>query len=87
MFLLTVSFFSKMGLKGVPGIRYVKPEASEPFNHGQGTAATHTSALKRRPGPLQSPAGERAPNPNGQSAKHKRPRQGKYAKVAGGAIQ
>lgn len=78
---------SKMGLKGVPGIRYVKPEASESVNHGQGNAATYTSALKKRPGPLQSTAGERAPNPSGQGPKHKRPRQGKDAKNAGRAIQ
>ncbi len=77
---------SKMGLKGVPGIRYVKPEASE-VNHGQGSAATYTSASKKRPGPLQSAAGERAPNPSSQGPKHKRPRQGKEAKNVGGAFQ
>ncbi len=76
-----------MGLKGVPGIRYVKPEASQPVQHGQGTPANYTSALKKRPGPLHSAAGERAPNPSGQGPKHKRPRQGKEAKNAGGAFQ
>lgn len=76
-----------MGLKGVPGIRYVKPEASEPAHHRQAAAATYSSAMKKRPGPLQSAAGERAPNTSGQGSKHKRPRQVKEAKNAGGAFQ
>ena len=40
----------KMGLKGVPGIRYIKPQSNKTVDDSYGNSASYSSALNKRPG-------------------------------------
>lgn len=73
----------KMGLKGVPGIRFVQPQANGPGSHGPGPSMSSGSAVKKRSGPPTAPTSDRKPEANGQAGRNKRSRQGKGTNVVG----
>ncbi|KAL9606334.1 MAG: hypothetical protein Q9179_000507 [Wetmoreana sp. 5 TL-2023] len=75
----------KMGLKGVPGIRYVQPQSIERTTQSQEPPATYSSALRKRPGIPNPPASDIPPKTNGQSNRSKRQRQGKKSQNTSGA--
>ncbi|KAL8731470.1 MAG: hypothetical protein Q9181_004294 [Wetmoreana brouardii] len=75
----------KMGLKGVPGIRYVRPQSKERTVQSEDPPATYSSALRKRPGIPNLPASEIPPKTSGQSNRSKRQRQGKQSQNTAGA--
>lgn len=69
-----------MGLKGVPGIRYVKPQVKDDVDASQQPPSSYSSALQQHPGVLDAPTSEPGLTPN---AKRNRPRlEQKYVKKA-----
>ncbi|KAL9595332.1 MAG: hypothetical protein Q9219_006509 [cf. Caloplaca sp. 3 TL-2023] len=74
----------KMGLKGVPGIRYAQPEPKNDSVRNEGAPKSYANTLKRSAGQANASNGERSLGPKGGGRKGPRPgNNAKFAKRRG----